>query len=197
VPDIFGQAQPSTGLGALTGQGFRSAGAGGLANIASILGASGITLRQADDSDEEDDDEELSEGDKNHTGPAEKLTTSQSGGDAGNAKAGYLDDKALSDDTKPVDVTDSLVGFFVWWFNSWVLTYQRRIIKQYHLMPSEDLSDWWTRMGTPPWSRMRIQKRLRRVDPNMEMVNLLPLIRPQKYPSLRRLVIPKYRHMTN
>lgn len=53
IPDIFSQAQPA--VGGISGGGFRIAGAGGLANIASILGASGITFRTAEDSDEEDD----------------------------------------------------------------------------------------------------------------------------------------------
>jgi protein phosphatase 2C family protein 2/3 len=93
VPDIFGQAPATTGsrMGGLTGAGFRS-GAGGLANIASILGASGITLRQADDSDDEDEDDEKDELDS-----------------AAGAKATYLDDKAVKKGTKPVDITDDLV----------------------------------------------------------------------------------------
>jgi protein phosphatase 2C family protein 2/3 len=54
VPDVFGQA-PTTTFGSLTGAGFRGAGAGGLANIASILGANGITFKQPDDSDDDED----------------------------------------------------------------------------------------------------------------------------------------------
>lgn len=62
VPDIFGQNQNAGMGGGLGGIGFgggqfRLAGQGGLANIASILGASGITLRQQDDSDEDDEEE--------------------------------------------------------------------------------------------------------------------------------------------
>jgi len=52
IPDVFGPPRPAVDFG---GGGFRFASAGGLANIASILGASGITFRTADDSDEEDE----------------------------------------------------------------------------------------------------------------------------------------------
>jgi protein phosphatase 2C family protein 2/3 len=52
IPDIFGPPRAPVEFG---GGGFRFAGAGGLANIASILGASGITFRTADDSDEEEE----------------------------------------------------------------------------------------------------------------------------------------------
>jgi len=59
IPDVFAHLQNTTpGLGGLTGSGFRVAGAGGLANIASILGASGIKFRPADDSDDEEESEE-------------------------------------------------------------------------------------------------------------------------------------------
>lgn len=57
VPDVFAESQVSAIGGGLTGSGFRVAGAGGLANIASILGASGIRFRPADDSDDEDEAE--------------------------------------------------------------------------------------------------------------------------------------------
>lgn len=53
MPDPFANT-PSSTFGGLTGSGFRVAGAGGLANIASILGASGITLRPVEDDDSED-----------------------------------------------------------------------------------------------------------------------------------------------
>lgn len=48
-------------MGALTGSGFRVAGAGGLANIASMLGASNIMFRPAgaEDSDEDDEDDAM------------------------------------------------------------------------------------------------------------------------------------------
>jgi protein phosphatase 2C family protein 2/3 len=48
-------------MGALTGSGFRVAGAGGLANIASMLGASNIMFRPAgaEDSDDDDEDEQM------------------------------------------------------------------------------------------------------------------------------------------
>lgn len=56
IPDVFAHLQNTTpSLGGLTGSGFRVAGAGGLANIASILGASGIKFRPADDSDDEEE----------------------------------------------------------------------------------------------------------------------------------------------
>lgn len=110
IPDIFGQNQNNSvgGFGQQGGfgaGGFRVAGAGGLANIASILGASGITLRAPEDSDEEDDelhiigDEEGSEG---------KISAVD--GEAGSAEGSYIDDKGLKGDTKPKDVTDKLVS---------------------------------------------------------------------------------------
>ncbi|KAK8865620.1 hypothetical protein IAR55_000764 [Kwoniella newhampshirensis] len=98
VPDIFGQAPP-TNTNALSSAGFR-AGAGGLANIASILGASGITFRPTYDSD--DDDEEIQIiGDSAEGGidpNADKPTT----------PVAYIDDKAEKGDTKPKDVTDKI-----------------------------------------------------------------------------------------
>lgn len=54
IPDVFGHSQAATG-GVGGGGGFRVAGAGGLVSIASILGASGITFRTADDNDDDDD----------------------------------------------------------------------------------------------------------------------------------------------
>lgn len=51
IPDVFGPPRASSVD--FAGSGFRFAGAGGLANIASILGASGITFKAADDSDED------------------------------------------------------------------------------------------------------------------------------------------------
>lgn len=60
IPDVFAHLQTtSSGMGGLTGSGFRVAGAGGLANIASMLGASKIMFRPAEDSDDEDEDEEM------------------------------------------------------------------------------------------------------------------------------------------
>ncbi|GMK58205.1 hypothetical protein CspeluHIS016_0502370 [Cutaneotrichosporon spelunceum] len=53
IPDVFGQAPPS--VGGFSSGGFRIAGTGGLVNIASILGASGITFRTADDDDDDDE----------------------------------------------------------------------------------------------------------------------------------------------
>jgi protein phosphatase 2C family protein 2/3 len=93
VPDVFGLAQ-SSGMGGLTGAGFRVAGAGGLANIASILGASGITFRPADDSDDEDEGE-----------------LHIIGGDEGKqGKDGYIGNKALDEGLKPVNISDKLVS---------------------------------------------------------------------------------------
>ncbi|KAK4684189.1 protein phosphatase PTC2/3, partial [Tremellales sp. Uapishka_1] len=92
VPDIFGLTQPSQNLGGITGAGFR-AGGGGLANIASILGASGITFKQPDDSDDDDDDDDL------HIIQDDELKPD-----------GYMDGKALEEGTKPVDVTDKLAA---------------------------------------------------------------------------------------
>jgi hypothetical protein len=45
-------------MGALTGSGFRVAGAGGLSSIANMLGASNIKFRPAEDSDDDDDEDE-------------------------------------------------------------------------------------------------------------------------------------------
>lgn len=92
VPDVFGHAQPSQGgLGALTGAGFRGGG-GGLANIASILGASGITFKQPDDSDDDDED----------------FGALQIIGDKPDGT--YIDGKGLDKETKPKDVTNDMVG---------------------------------------------------------------------------------------
>lgn len=56
IPDVFGQSQSPVGGGfGGGGGGFRIAGAGGLANIVNILGASGIRFQTADD----DEDGEL------------------------------------------------------------------------------------------------------------------------------------------
>lgn len=56
IPDVFGQSQSPVGGGfGGAGGGFRIAGAGGLANIVNILGASGIRFQTADD----DEDGEL------------------------------------------------------------------------------------------------------------------------------------------
>ncbi|WVR05577.1 hypothetical protein IAU60_002596 [Kwoniella sp. DSM 27419] len=95
VPDIFGQKQntASSGGNSLSSAGFRVAGAGGLANIASILGASGITFRPSYDSDDDDDDVQIigdDSKDKEDTGGA------------------YIDDKGLEGKDKPKDVTDDL-----------------------------------------------------------------------------------------
>jgi len=90
VADVFAPASSTPGLGALTGAGFRVAGQGGLANIASLLGASGMRLQQVDDSDDDESSNEDST-DKSNTDTSK-----------------YIDNKALEKDTKPVDVTDSL-----------------------------------------------------------------------------------------
>ncbi|WWC88178.1 uncharacterized protein L201_003083 [Kwoniella dendrophila CBS 6074] len=99
VPDIFGQSQASSGQGnALSSSGFRVAGAGGLANIASILGASGITFRPAYDSDDDEDDQIQIIGDegKNVDINADKPDT------------GLIDDKGIEGKTKPKNVTDDI-----------------------------------------------------------------------------------------
>nr|ODO02644.1 PP2Cc protein phosphatase [Cryptococcus depauperatus CBS 7855] len=58
IPDIF--PENSAPSNPFKGTGFRVAGgAGGLANIASILGASGITFRPAYGSDDDDDDDSI------------------------------------------------------------------------------------------------------------------------------------------
>lgn len=49
---MFGPPRPTTEY---ANSGFRLSGVGGLANIGSILGASGITFRTVDDSDEEEE----------------------------------------------------------------------------------------------------------------------------------------------
>lgn len=111
VPDIFGQ-NPNPGVGGFGAGGFgaggfgsggfRVAGAGGLANIASILGASGITLRASEDSDEEDDELHIIGDDEGGQGKISAVDDE--------AKEAYVDDKGIKGDTKPVDVTDKLVS---------------------------------------------------------------------------------------
>ncbi|KAL7423596.1 Protein phosphatase 2C 2 [Cryptotrichosporon argae] len=99
IPDVFGHAQNSGGtntgisLAGLAGSGFRVGGAGGLANIASILNASGITFKQPDDSDDEDDELHII------------------GADEVPSKAeGLLDNKGIEGKTKPIDVTAKLAA---------------------------------------------------------------------------------------
>jgi protein phosphatase 2C family protein 2/3 len=92
------------GIGGGAG-GFRVAGAGGLANIASILGASGITFKPSDDSDEDEDDEDDLQiiGDESQSDvPESKIKEIN--------QNSYIDDKGLKGDTKPSDVTDKLVS---------------------------------------------------------------------------------------
>ncbi len=84
VPDVFGHIQASSGLGGLTGAGFRVAGAGSIANIASILGASGLTLRPVSGDDEEDSDTDSNESNE------------------------LIDNKGTEQGTQPHDVTDDL-----------------------------------------------------------------------------------------
>ena len=75
-----------------------------MANIASILGASGITLAHgSEDSDDEDDlhtigDEEAGGG---------KISAVE---DSDEKSGEYADDKSLKKETEPKDVTDKLVG---------------------------------------------------------------------------------------
>ncbi|WVQ71269.1 hypothetical protein IAR50_000795 [Cryptococcus sp. DSM 104548] len=95
IPDIFPEPT-GPASGGFGGSGFRVAGgAGGLANIASILGASGITFRPNydDNEDEDDDDDNL-----------------QIIGDSSNHSSGisFLDDKAVEGDAKPKTITGQL-----------------------------------------------------------------------------------------
>ncbi|KAL0252954.1 hypothetical protein I308_102348 [Cryptococcus tetragattii IND107] len=94
IPDVFPESSgPSNG--GFAGSGFRVAGgAGGLANIASILGASGITFRPAYDSDDDDDGIQLI-GDS-PTSP-DKLSSPS-----------LIDHEAVEGETKPKDVTGQL-----------------------------------------------------------------------------------------
>lgn len=94
IPDVFPESSgPSNG--GFAGSGFRVAGgAGGLANIASILGASGITFRPAYDSDDDDDGIQLI-GDS-PTSP-DKLSSPS-----------LIDNEAVEGETKPKDVTGQL-----------------------------------------------------------------------------------------
>lgn len=106
VPDIF---TPNTSsLGGLAGQGLRAGGAGGLANIASILGASGITFKTPDD-----DSDEEEEAATKLDGMPDKLSPGTSPALARAAKGGYMDDQALSGSTAPKDVSDSLVSCLI------------------------------------------------------------------------------------
>ena len=100
VADVF---PPSSGLG---GSGFRVGGAGGLANIASILGASGITFKTPED----DSDEEEAAATAKLEDVPDKLTPGTSPALARAAKGSYMDDKALSGSTAPKDVSDKLVS---------------------------------------------------------------------------------------
>ncbi|WWC60621.1 uncharacterized protein I303_103195 [Kwoniella dejecticola CBS 10117] len=100
VPDIFGQKQASQTGGAgnaLSSSGFRVGGAGGLANIASILGASGITFRPAYDSDDDDDELQII-GDDGQVLDA----------NADKPEPGLIDNKGVEGKTKPKDVTDEI-----------------------------------------------------------------------------------------
>lgn len=105
VPDVFQSSPASASIGGLAGSGFRVGGAGGLANIASILGASGITFKTPeDDSDEED----IQEAGTLQDIP-DKLSPETSPALAKAAQGGYMDNKALEGETAPKDVTDDLV----------------------------------------------------------------------------------------
>lgn len=95
VPDVFPN-QPPAPSGGLGMGGYRIGGAGGgLANIASILSAQGITFRTP----EEDSDEE---GDLQLVGDDQKVPQ---GSDS------YIDDKGIKGDTAPKNITDELVSF--------------------------------------------------------------------------------------
>jgi protein phosphatase 2C family protein 2/3 len=113
VPDIFGQNQGGSNAGGFGGgfggAGFRIAGAGGLQNLnlSSILGASGISFRPPEDSDDEEDDGELHiiGGDEGAEGSKISVVDEEEEEDAD-----YLDDKGIKKGTKPVDVTDKLAS---------------------------------------------------------------------------------------
>ncbi|WVQ85699.1 hypothetical protein IAT38_007865 [Cryptococcus sp. DSM 104549] len=99
VPDVFPESQsPSQGGGGLAGSGFRvGGGAGGLANIASILGASGITFRPTYDSDDDEDEFQI-------MGGAGDATADKPDGKFEEV----LDNMAVEEGTKPKDVTAKL-----------------------------------------------------------------------------------------
>lgn len=107
IPDVFGQAQ-STNLGGITGAGFRVAGASGLANIASMLGASGITFKHPinDDSDDEDEEGMHIMGQNQTRSLGKDKFPEGSGGKADR----NLDNKALDNGSKPVDFTEPIVS---------------------------------------------------------------------------------------
>lgn len=106
LPELFTNSNPSQGFAGLTGGGpggFRVSGAGGLANIASMLGAGNITFNNAAaDDDDSDEDEDLHSG--SHSESANTSSDKDSDGDA------YMDDKALKAGTQPKDVTKEMVS---------------------------------------------------------------------------------------
>lgn len=98
VADVFPNQPAAPASGGLGVGGYRIGGAGGgLASIASILSAQGITFRNPeDDSDEE--------GDLQLVGDDEKL------GDSSDKSDVYMDDKGIKGNTAPKNVTDELVS---------------------------------------------------------------------------------------
>ena len=129
VPDPFANLphNPSPAI-SLSGAGFRVAGAGGLANLASILGASGIAsglnFKSMEDSDDEDDDELHIVGEdevKGSGGPSRDTQPEASVEEVEEVEKDdveneiqprdrFMDDKALKSDTKPQDITAQLVS---------------------------------------------------------------------------------------
>lgn len=95
----------------LSSGGFRVAGAGGLANIASILGASGISFKTSVDDSDDSDDEEIhiiGGGEREASSDASEQATIEEVEDAHGEGAGGV--KASERDTKPRDVTGELVS---------------------------------------------------------------------------------------
>lgn len=106
VPDVFQNSPASASIGGLAGSGFRVGGAGGLANIASILGASGITFKTPEDDSDEEDAAEAKLQDV-----PDKLSPESSPALTKGAHGEYMDDKALGGETAPKDVTGDLVSW--------------------------------------------------------------------------------------
>lgn len=110
VPDVFAASPASASMGGLAGGGFRVGGAGGLANIASILGASGITFKTPEDDSDEDESMAEHQASASIGDVPDKISPEASPALARAAKGGYMDDRALGGETAPKDVTDELVS---------------------------------------------------------------------------------------
>jgi len=74
------------------------------------IGASGITFKPADDSDDEDEDELHIISDEKIPPRGNLAELSSGSGHRSEIGDGYLDNQALDKMTKPVDITDSLVS---------------------------------------------------------------------------------------